>query len=334
MRAIEITEPGGPEQLVLAEVEKPTPGPGEVLVAVHAAGVNRADVLQRRGHYRVPAGGSPLPGLEVSGRVEALGEGVSGFEPGERVAALLTGGGYAEYVAVPAGQLLRVPDSLSLTDAAALPEVLATVHSNIFSSARLQPGEWLLIHGGGSGIGTAAIQMAKAHGAQVAVTVGSQRKGDFCRELGADAVIDYKTEDFVERIREITGSAGAAGDGADVILDVIGAKYLERNLKALADGGRLDIIGLQGGIKAEVNLNLMLSRRLSIIATTLRSRSLESKAQIIAEVADRHWPLVASGELKPIVDSVMPLADAAKAHERMEASEHIGKILLSVADLD
>ena len=333
MRAITLTEHGGPEVLAVSEIPAPTARPGSVVVAVHTAGLNRADLLQRQGHYNPPAGANTaheVPGLEVSGTIAAVGEDVSGWSVGDRVAALLTEGGYAEQVEVPAGQLFAVPDGFPLAEAAALPEVLCTVHSNVFTAAGLRPGEWLLVHGGGSGIGTAAIQMAKAHGAKVAVTVGSDRKGDFCRDLGADAVINYKEEDFVERIREITGSDGEPGDGADVILDVVGAKYLDRNLKALALDGRLTIIGLQGGVKAEANLGLMLPRRLTVMATTLRARPAEQKAQIVEDVAE-FWRLAMTGGIKAIVDSVFPLEDTAQAHARMEAGENIGKILLSVA---
>lgn len=334
MRAITLTEHGGPEVLTVTDIPAPTAGPGRVVVDVHTAGLNRADLLQRQGHYNPPADANPdheIPGLEVSGTIAQVGDGVTGWQVGDRVAALLTEGGYAEQVEVPAGQLLAVPDDFSLQEAAALPEVLCTVHSNVFAAAGLRRGEWLLIHGGGSGIGTAAIQMAKAHGARVAVTVGSDRKGDFCRELGADAVINYREEDFVERIREITGTDGKPGDGANVILDVVGAKYLDRNLKALALDGRLTIIGLQGGVKAEANLGLMLPRRLTVMATTLRARPLEQKSQIVEEVAQTAWQQAMEGKIRAIVDSVFPLEEAAAAHARMEAGENIGKILLSVA---
>ncbi|WP_029088240.1 NAD(P)H-quinone oxidoreductase [Brevibacterium album] len=335
MRAITLTEHGGPEVLTLAETPTPTARPGHVVVRVHTAGINRADVLQRQGNYTPPPGANTeveIPGLEASGWIEEIGEGVTGWAAGDRVAALLTEGGYAEYVEVPAGQLLPVPQELSLEDAAALPEVLCTVHSNVFSAAGLRPGEWLLVHGGGSGIGTAAIQMARAQSAKVAVTVGSERKAEFCRALGADAVINYREEDFVERIREITGEDGAPGDGADVILDVIGAKYLDRNLRALAVDGRLSIIGLQGGTKAEANLGRMLPRRLSIIATTLRARPDDQKARIVSEVADTFWKQAVEGTIRATVDTVLPLAEAPAAHARMEAGENIGKILLRVAE--
>lgn len=333
MRAITIPEPGGPEALVLADVPAPECPAGSVLVRVHTAGINRADVLQRKGHYDPPAGATRIPGLEVSGTIEHIGEGVSGWQVGQKVAALLTGGGYAEVVDVPAGQLLAVPENLGLEEAAALPEVLCTVHSNVFASARLLPGEWLLVHGGGSGIGTAAIQLAKAFGAKVAVTVGSQRKADFCTDLGADAVINYRDEDFVERIREITADdAERAGvrPGANVILDVIGAKYLERNVTALADDGRLVIIGLQGGIKAELDLNALMRRRKTVLGTTLRARPGVQKASIVGQVARDVWPLVAADTIRPIIHSVHPLADAGAAQTLLEDGTSIGKVLLRV----
>lgn len=333
MFAITIPNPGGPEALVLDEAPVPDLAPGSVLVKVHTAGVNRADILQRQGHYDPPEGATRIPGLEVSGTIIELGAEVTGWEVGQHVAALLTGGGYAEIVDVPAGQLLPVPENLTLQEAAALPEVLCTVHSNVFAAARLLPGEWLLAHGGGSGIGTAAIQLAKALGAKVAVTVGSQRKADFCTELGADAVINYREEDFVERIREITAAdqeAAGAKPGADVILDLIGAKYLERNIRALSDDGRLMIIGLQGGVKAEINLNALMRARKSVMGTTLRARPGRQKAAIVEQVRRDVWPLVADGTIKPIIHSVLPLADAGEAQQLLENGDSIGKVLLDV----
>lgn len=335
MRAITIPTPGGPEALVVDDVPVPAVPAGSVLVRVHTAGINRADVLQRKGFYDPPAGSTRIPGLEVSGTITELGEGVEGWNVGDRVAALLTGGGYAEYVDVPAGQLLPVPENLSLEDAAALPEVLCTVYSNVFMGARLQPGEWLLVHGGGSGIGTAAIQLAKHFGAKVAVTVGSERKAQFCRDLGADAVINYRDEDFVERIEEITAAdAEAAGrtPGANVVFDIIGAKYLERNIKALAHDGRLAIIGLQGGVKAEINLNELMRARKTVMATTLRARPAAQKAAIVAAVSQDVWPAVADGTIRPIIHSVHPLAEAGPSQELLENGESIGKVLLSVSE--
>lgn len=330
MKAIVITQPGGPEALQLVTVDTPGCPAGHVLIRVVAAGINRADVLQRQGHYTPPPGASPYPGLEVSGVITRVGEGVSPNEwsEGDRVAALLTGGGYAEYVAVPAGQLLAIPDSLSFTDAAALPEVLCTVYSNVFQAARLRADEWLLVHGGGSGIGTAAVQMAVAAGARVIVTVGSQAKGDVAVKLGAEAAVNYREEDFVERVREITG-----GHGADVILDVIGAKYLDRNLHALADDGRLTIIGMQGGVRAELDIAYLMTRRLSVAGTTLRARPAAQKAQIVQAVANDVWPLVATGSIRAIVDSVHPLADAAAAQAKLDEGSNTGKVVLSVAPL-
>lgn len=324
MRAITISEPGDADVLVVSEVEAPTAGPGEVLVEVVAAGVNRADVQQRRGFYDPPPGASLLPGLEVSGRISALGEGVEGWQVGDEVCALLTGGGYAEQVAARADQLLPVPHGVSVEDAAALPEVTCTVWSNVFLTANIQPGQWLLAHGGSSGIGTMAIQLAKAVGAHVAVTAGTQEKLDFCRELGAELLVNYKEEDFVTAVREGTG-----GHGVDVILDNMGAKYLARNVDALAVGGRLVVIGLMGGRRAELDLGTLLSKRAAVIATTLRARPDSEKATIVAAVREHVWPLIESGVVRPVIHSRHPLEEAAAAHREMEASTHLGKILLT-----
>jgi putative PIG3 family NAD(P)H quinone oxidoreductase len=310
--------------LVRADVPDPVPGEGEVLVEVAAAGVNRADVLQRQGFYDPPPGTSPYPGLECSGRISALGPGVSGWAVGDEVCALLTGGGYAQKVAVPAGQLLPVPAGMDLVDAAALPEAACTVWSNVFMVAHLRPAETLLVHGGSSGIGTMAIQLAKAVGARVAVTAGGPQKLARCKELGADILIDYREQDFVEELRAATGGAGA-----DVILDIIGAKYLARNIAALAVNGRLAIIGLQGGVKAEVNLGALLSKRAAVTATTLRARPQGEKAAIVASVREHVWPLVEAGRVRPVVHAVFPMSDAAEAHRVMEASTHVGKLLLT-----
>ncbi|MFK0101218.1 MULTISPECIES: NAD(P)H-quinone oxidoreductase [unclassified Streptomyces] len=323
MHAITIPEPGGPEALVWAEVPDPVPGDGEVLVDVAASAVNRADVLQRQGFYDPPPGASPYPGLECSGRVSALGPGVTGWAVGDEVCALLAGGGYAEKVAVPAGQLLPVPKGLDLVRAAALPEVTATVWSNVFMVAHLRPAETLLVHGGSSGIGTMAIQLAKAVGARVAVTAGSPEKLARCAELGADILIDYREQDFVEEIRETT-----AGSGADVILDLMGAKYLDRNVQALAVNGRLAIIGLQGGAKGELNLGMLLNKRAAVTATSLRGRPLAEKAAIVAAVREHVWPLIEEGVVQPVVDRTVPMRDAAEGHRVMESSTHIGKVLL------
>ncbi|NLU68647.1 NAD(P)H-quinone oxidoreductase [Streptomyces sp. HNM0574] len=324
MHAITIPEPGGPDALVWAEVPAPEPAAGEVLVDVTASAVNRADLLQRQGFYDPPPGASPYPGLECAGRISALGPGVTGWSVGDEVCALLGGGGYAEQVAVPVGQLLPVPEGLDVTAAAALPEVTATVWSNVFMVAHLRPGETLLVHGGSSGIGTMAIQLAKAVGARVAVTAGGPEKLARCAELGADVLIDYREQDFVEEVRAATGGAGA-----DVILDIMGAKYLERNVSALAVNGRLAIIGLQGGAKAELNLGALLTKRAAVTATSLRGRPAEEKTAIIAAVREHVWPLLADGRVRPVVDSTVPMARAADAHRALEASKHIGKILLT-----
>lgn len=323
MHAITIPEPGGPEALVWAEVPDPVPGDGEVLVEVVAGAVNRADVLQRQGFYDPPPGASPYPGLECAGRIAALGPGVTGWAVGDAVCALLSGGGYAEKVAVPVGQLLPVPDGVELTVAAALPEVTATVWSNVFMVAHLRPGETVLIHGGSSGIGTMAIQLAKAVGARVAVTAGSPEKLARCAELGADILINYREQDFVEEVRENT-----AGAGADVILDIVGAKYLDRNVQALAVNGRLAIIGLQGGVKGELNLGALLAKRAAVTATSLRGRPIAEKAAIVAAVREHVWPLIADGVVRPVVDRTVPMADAAEAHRVVESSAHVGKVLL------
>lgn len=324
MQAITIPEFGGPDALVLADVDTPQPRAGEVLVRVAAAGVNRADLLQRQGHYPPPPGESDVPGLEVSGTVEALGEGVEGWSIGDEVCALLSGGGYAEQVRVPVGQLLPVPHGVSLVDAAALPEVVCTVWSNVFLTANLQPGETLLVHGGSSGIGTMAIQLAREVGARVAVTAGSAEKLEACRELGAEVLVNYREEDFVERVL-----AATEGHGADVVLDNMGAKYLSRNVAALATNGRLVIIGMQGGTRGELDIAALLAKRAAVIATSLRARPAAEKATIVAAVREHVWPLVASGRVRPVVQSRHPLADAASAHRELEASAHIGKVLLT-----
>ncbi|MEV7782937.1 NAD(P)H-quinone oxidoreductase [Kitasatospora sp. NPDC088351] len=323
MYAMTIPEPGGPEALVWAEVPDPVPGEGEVLVEVAATAVNRADLLQRQGFYDPPPGSSPYPGLECSGRIVALGPGVAGWAVGDEVCALLAGGGYAQRVAVPSGQLLPVPKGLSPEQAAALPEVAATVWSNIFLVAHLRPGETVLLHGGASGIGTLAIQLAKAVGARVAVTAGSAAKLARCTELGADIAIDYREQDFVEVLREATGGAGA-----DVILDIMGARYLQRNVDALAVNGRLVIIGLQGGVQGEINLNTLLRKRGAVIATNLRGRPLAEKAAIVAAVREHVWPLVEAGVVKPVIDRVLPLAEAAAGHRVLENGEQVGKVVL------
>lgn len=324
MHAVVITKPGAPEVLQWTEVPDITAGPGEVLIDVVAAGVNRADLMQRQGFYDPPPGSSPYPGLEVSGTIAGLGAGVSGWAVGDRVCALLSGGGYASRTAVPAGQVLPVPSSVGLVEAAALPEVACTVYSNVFLAARLTAGETFLVHGGSSGIGTMAIQLAKHFGATVAVTAGSKDKLQACRELGADILINYRDEDFVAALREATG-----GHGADVILDIMGAKYLSRNVDVLAADGRLVIIGMQGGAKAELNLGTLMVKRGTLISTTLRARPTEQKAAIVAAVRSDVWPLVDSGQIRPVINCVLPFAEAATAHRIMAESTHTGKILLT-----
>jgi putative PIG3 family NAD(P)H quinone oxidoreductase len=323
MYAITIPEPGGPEALVWAEVPDPVPGEGEVLVDVVASAVNRADLLQRQGFYNPPPGASPYPGLECAGRISALGPGVAGWAVGDEVCALLSGGGYAEKVVVPAGQLLPVPDGIEPAVAASLPEVVCTVWSNVFMISHLRPGETLLVHGGASGIGTMAIQLAKAVGARVAVTAGGPDKLARCAELGADILIDYREQDFAEEIHKATDGAGA-----DVILDIVGAKYLQQNVKALAVNGRIAVIGMQGGVKAELNIGALMGKRGAITATSLRARPLAEKASIVAAVREHVWPLIADGRVRPIVDQRVPMADASQAHAALDSGTHVGKILL------
>jgi len=323
MRAIVISEPGGPEVLQLAEVPDPIAGPGEAVVEVAAAGVNRADVLQRQGFYPPPPGASAYPGLECSGRVAELGPETDGWTVGDEVCALLSGGGYAERVAVPVGQLLPVPGGVTLTDAAGLPEVTCTVYSNVFQQAALAAGETLLAHGGASGIGTMAIQLAHARGARVACTAGSPAKLRRCRELGADLAISYADDDFVEAVRGFTG-----GKGADVILDIMGAVYLSRNVAALATGGRLVVIGMQGGNRGELDLGLLLRKRATIHASSLRARPAREKAAIVSAVSENVWPLISAGRVAPVIDRMLPMAAAPQAHRLMEAGAHVGKILL------
>ncbi len=336
MYAITIPEPGGPEALTWAKVPDPVPGDGEVLIDIAATAVNRADLLQRQGFYDPPPGASPYPGLECSGRVSAVGAGVFGWAVGDEVCALLAGGGYAEKVAVPSSQLLPVPKGVDLVTAAALPEAVCTAWSNLFGVAggdfaganvftvgHLRAGETVLLHGGASGIGTMAIQLAKAVGARVLVTAGSERKLARCAELGADVGINYREQDFVAAVREATGGAGA-----DLVLDIMGAKYLQRNVDALAVNGRLVIIGLQGGATGELNLASLLAKRAAVAATSLRPRPLAEKAAIVAAVREHVWPLFEAGVVRPVVDRVLPLTEAAAAHRVLEAGEQVGKVLL------
>ncbi len=313
--------------LVLTEVADPVPGLGEVLIEVAATAVNRADLLQRAGRYPPPAGASQIIGLECSGRIAALGAGVTGWQVGDEVCALLAGGGYAERVCVPAVQLLRVPTGVDLVTAAALPEVSCTVWSMIFDgppAAHLTVGESFLVHGGSSGIGTMACQLAAAQGARVFATAGTEQKLEACRKYGAEVAINYRTQDFAEVIK-----AETAGAGIDVILDTVGAKYLPANLASLAAGGRLVVIGMVGGAVGELDLGALLARRATIFAAGLRSRPVEQKAAIVAGTEAHVWPLIESGRVVPVVDQVLPLADAAQAHRIVGASSHIGKVLLS-----
>ncbi|XP_024046036.1 quinone oxidoreductase PIG3-like isoform X1 [Citrus clementina] len=323
MKAIVITQPGSPEVLQLQEVEDPQIKDDEVLIKVEATALNRADTLQRKGSYPPPKGASPHPGLECSGTILSVGKNVSRWKVGDQVCALLGGGGYAEKVAVPAGQVLPVPSGVSLKDAAAFPEVACTVWSTVFMTSHLSPGESFLVHGGSSGIGTFAIQMGKCQGVRVFVTAGSEEKLAVCKDLGADVCINYKTEDFVARVKEETG-----GKGVDVILDCMGASYFQRNLDSLNIDGRLFIIGTQGGAKTELNITSLFAKRLTVQAAGLRSRSTENKALIVSEVEKNVWPAIAVGKVKPVIYKYLPLCEAAEAHQLMESSQHIGKIML------
>ncbi len=323
MRAVTAPEPGGPEALIVTELPDPEPGPGEVVIDIVASAVNRADTLQRKGFYPSPEGASEVLGLECSGRISAVGAGVEGWTVGDEVCALLSHGGYAEKVAVPAGQVMPVPSGVDLLPAAGIPEVACTVWSNVFMIAGLQPEETLLVHGGAGGIGNFAIQLAKALGARVLTTAGSPEKLELCESLGADRAINYHDEDFVEVVKE-------AG-GADVVLDNMGAKYLSRNVDALATEGRLVVIGMQGGTKAELDLGVLMGKRGAVIATSLRARPAEEKAAICASVVEHVWPLVADGKVRTFVHEEVPLEEAPRAHELMESGSHSGKILLTVA---
>ena len=325
MICVEITAPGGPEVLKTVERPDPVAGPGEVLIRVAAAGINRPDVLQRRGAYPPPRGASDIPGLEVSGAIVAVGEGVDGWRVGDSVCALVSGGGYASMCVAPAPQCLRVPAAIDLVAASGIPETFFTVWTNVFDRGHLQAGETALFHGGSSGIGTTAIQLAHARGASVIVTVGSDEKARACEALGARRAINYRSEDFVQAARELTG-----GRGVDLILDIMGGSYLSRNLAALAVDGRLVQIGLMGGETASIDLRSVIGRRLTITGSTLRPRSIDEKGQIAAALAREVWPLLEAGVVKPILYKSFPLTEAAAAHRLMESSEHIGKIVLTV----
>ena len=324
MRAVTVSEPGGPEVLTLAELPDPEPGSGELVIDVAATAVNRADLLQRQGLYPPPPGASDIIGLECSGTVSAVGPETGSWQVGDQVCALLAGGGYATRVCVPAGQVMPVPDGVDVVTAAALPEVACTVWSNVFMVAGLQPDEHFLVHGGAGGIGTFAIQLASALGARVLTTAGSAEKLAVCADLGADVAINYREDDFVEAVRGATD-----GQGADVILDNMGASYLGRNVEALATEGRLVIIGMQGGTKGELDISVLLRKRGAVVATALRSRPTAEKAAICAAVAEHVWPLVSDGRIRPIVHTTLPLAEAGDAHALMEAGDNVGKILLT-----
>jgi putative PIG3 family NAD(P)H quinone oxidoreductase len=325
VRAITVSEPGGPDALVWSEVPDPQPAVDGVVVDIVATAVNRADVLQRQGRYPPPPGAPPYLGLECAGTVRSVGPEVSGWSVGDQVCALLAGGGYAEQVAVPAGQLLPAPVGLDLVTAATLPEVACTVWSNLVMVARLQAGQTVLLHGGASGVGTMAIQVSRELGARVAVTAGTASKLERCMALGAEIAINYRDEDFVAALREQTD-----GRGADVILDIVGGPYLGSNLDALAPEGTLVVIGLQGGLRGELNLGALLTKGARVVGTTLRARSAQQKAEIVAEVAWTLWPLVEQQRVRPVVDRVLPLTEAAEAHRALEAGEHVGKIALVV----
>lgn len=327
MRAIVAQSPG---QLIWQEVPDVSAGPGEVLIKVAAAGVNRADVLQAAGKYPPPPGASETIGMEVSGIVADVGADVTEWSTGQEVCALLAGGGYAEYVAVPAGQVMSLPLTVNLVDAAALPEVACTVWSNLVMTAHLSPGQLLLIHGGASGVGSHAIQVARALGARAAVTAGSAEKLELCRDLGAQITINYHDEDFVARIKQETG-----GSGADVILDIMGAAYLDRNIDALATDGQLVVIGMQGGVKAELNLGKLLTKRARIIGTTLRARPVSGpngKSAIVQAVTDSVWPMIAHNRVRPIISTRLPIQEAARAHQLLLSGNSYGKILLTLND--
>jgi len=322
MFAIEITQPGGPEVLQPCRRAVPEPGPGEVLIKVAAAGINRPDAMQRRGLYPPPPGASDIPGLEVAGQVVAVGGGVKHPTVGENVCALVTGGGYAEYCVAAAPLCLPIPKGFSWAEAAALPEALFTVWANLFEQGGLKAGERVLIHGGSGGIGSTAIQLAREFGAEVFVTAGSVQKCIFCEQLGARA-IDYGQQDFVEAIREYTG-----GQGVDLILDMVGGPYLQRNLECLAPGGRLALIAVQGGPKTEINLLPILLKRLTLAGSTLRPRSLAEKAALASALKSQVWPLLKAGKIKPVIHGAFPLADASETHHLLESGRHIGKLVL------
>jgi len=324
MTAIEIARPGGPEVLRPARRPRPRPGPGEVLIAVEAAGVNRPDVLQRQGHYAPPPGASDIPGLEVAGVIVEVGAEVAAWSAGDRVCALLAGGGYAELAVAPAPQCLPIPHGLSAVEAAALPETFFTVWSNVFERARLQPGETLLVHGGSSGIGTAAIALGHAMGARVIATAGSAEKCAACQRLGADVAVNYRTQDFVAAVREATG-----GRGVDVVLDMVGGDYTPRNVECLALEGRLAQIAFLRGPQVQLDLRPFLQKRLTLTGSSLRPRSVQEKGALARALREHVWPLIEDGRVRPVIHATFPLEQAADAHRLMESSAHIGKIVLA-----
>jgi putative PIG3 family NAD(P)H quinone oxidoreductase len=326
MTVVEIREPGGPEVLTPVQRPVPKPGPGEILIAVAAAGINRPDLMQRQGNYPPPPGASDIPGLEAAGTVAALGERVSGFAVGDKVCALLAGGGYAQYVAVPALQCLPLPQGLTMVEAAALPETLFTCWTNLIDGGHLKAGETVLIHGGSSGIGTTGIQLAKALGATVFVTAGSPEKCEACRKLGADLAIDYRAEDFVVAVKQATGKRGV-----DVVLDMVGGDYVRRDIEILGQGGRHVSIAVQGGPEATIPIFKVMQKRLTLTGSTLRARSPAEKGRIAEALHKTAWPMIAAGKIKPIIHATFPLARVAEAHQALEDGDHIGKIVLTVA---
>jgi NADPH:quinone reductase len=325
MKAIEIAAPGGPEQLRLTTRPVPQPGTGEVLIRVAASGINRPDIVQRQGHYPPPPGASDLPGMEVAGTIAAVGPGVSGWHEGDQVTALLSGGGYAEYAVAAAPLCLSIPAGVSMVEAAALPETFFTVWANLFERGGCKAGDAVLIHGGTSGIGTTAIQLATAWGAKVFATAGTHAKARACEELGAVRGIDYRTEDFVQIVKDATD-----GRGVDIILDIVAGTYVQRNIEAAAIEGRIVVIAVQGGTRAEIKMNMLMLKRLTLTGSTLRSRTLEQKAAVAAGVRENVWPLLAARRVRPIIHATFPLEKAADAHRLMESSNHIGKIVLTV----
>jgi NADPH2:quinone reductase len=325
MSAVAITAPGGPEVLQVTQVPTPTPGPGQLLVKVAAAGVNRPDVAQRQGVYPPPPGHSPLPGLEIAGEVVEAGPGTSRWKPGDKVCALVNGGGYAEYCIAEETSALPIPAGFDLVRAAALPETFFTVWNNVFDRGRLAAGEWLMVHGGTSGIGTTAIQLAKARGAHVIATAGSPEKCKACLDLGAERAVDYKREDFVAAAKAATG-----GKGVNVILDMVGGDYADKNIIAAAEDGRIVQIATLGGAEAKVNLARIMMKRVTLTGSTLRPRSREVKAGFARALEAEVWPLLAAGKVNVVMDSTFPLAQAADAHRRLETSQHIGKVVLTV----